>query len=98
MSNLPQDPELRFVAHHYRKGLFSPDNALKKLKKPAQRIPLRRWLSVAASVLCLTLTLSPSAVSISAVTTTCVWAILIISSHRTLGYSFSFSRLPQTNK
>ena len=33
MSNLPQDPELRFVAHHYRKGLFSPDNALNKIKK-----------------------------------------------------------------
>lgn len=53
MSNLPKDQELRFVAHHYRKGLFSPEKALKKMKQPAQRIPLRRWLSVAASVLCL---------------------------------------------
>lgn len=53
MSNLPQDPELRFVAHHYRKGLFSPDNAMKKIKTPARHIPMRRWLSVAASLLCL---------------------------------------------
>ena len=53
MSNLPKDQELRFVAHHYRKGLFSPEKALKKMRQPAQRIPLRRWLSVAASVLCL---------------------------------------------
>lgn len=53
MSNLPQDPELRFVAHHYRKGLFSPEKALKKMKQPAQRIPMLRWVAVAASMLCL---------------------------------------------
>lgn len=53
MSNLPQDPELRFVAHHYRKGLFSPEKAMKQLKQPARRIPMLRWVAVAASMLCL---------------------------------------------
>lgn len=53
MSNLPQDQELRFVAHHYRKGLFSPEKAMKQLKQPARRIPMLRWVAVAASMLCL---------------------------------------------
>ena len=53
MSNLPKDQELRFVAHHYRKGLFSPEKAMKQLKQPARRIPMLRWVAVAASMLCL---------------------------------------------
>lgn len=39
--------------NHYRKDAFNPDEALKELRQPARRMPLRRWVAVAASLLCI---------------------------------------------
>ena len=52
MTNSRNDQELGFVLHHYRKGMFDPDKALKKVK-PAIHKPLRKWVVAAASLLCL---------------------------------------------
>jgi ferric-dicitrate binding protein FerR (iron transport regulator) len=53
MKNLQNDKELRFVLQHYKKGLFNPSEAMKKMNRPARQIPLHRWVAVAASLLCL---------------------------------------------
>jgi ferric-dicitrate binding protein FerR (iron transport regulator) len=53
MSKTTDDKKLNFVLRHYRKGSFNPDEAIKKVAKPARRIPLRHWVAMAASLLCL---------------------------------------------
>ena len=53
MTNILNDQERGFVLHHYRKGVFNPDEALKKVVRPTRRIPMRRWVAAVASLLCL---------------------------------------------
>ena len=53
MTELSKDKKLRFVLHHYREGVFNPDEALKKVMQPARHRSLRLWVAVAASLLCL---------------------------------------------
>ena len=48
------DEELDFVLRHYEQERFDPEKAMKRLEQPARRQPLRRWVAVAASLLCLT--------------------------------------------
>ena len=48
------DEELDFVLRHYEQERFDPEKAMKRLERPARRKPLRRWVAVAASLLCLT--------------------------------------------
>ena len=50
------DDELGFVLRNYREGAFDPESALKKMKnsRSTRRSPtLRRWVAMAASLLCL---------------------------------------------
>lgn len=55
MTNIREDKELDFVLQHYEEKRFSPEEAMNKFgaKRPARRIPLRRIVAVAASLLCL---------------------------------------------
>ena len=52
MTNTPNNQELGFVLRHYRKGMFDPDKALKKIRT-TRRTPMRSWVAAAASLLCL---------------------------------------------
>ncbi|MBQ9357846.1 MAG: DUF4974 domain-containing protein [Prevotella sp.] len=53
MKKKDSDRELDFVLSHYRANAFNPDEALRKMSPPARRMPLRRLVGVAASLLCI---------------------------------------------